>query len=62
MLADANIALTRTVHRAIRIRGIEFLQRIQSTDANFSLRMHKIVLGKASFKLFSTSITTHRRQ
>ena len=43
-------------------RRVEFLQRIQNTDANFSLRMHRIVLGEKGIKPVSTGITTHKRQ
>ena len=62
MLADANNALTRTVHRAISLRQMEFFQRVQSTVANFRLRMHRVVLGMKSFKLVSTGITTPKCQ
>jgi hypothetical protein len=61
-LADANNALIRMVHKVISLRGIEFLQRVQSTDANFSLRTHRIVPDKTSLKLVSTGITTRKRQ
>jgi hypothetical protein len=50
------------VHKASSLRLVEFLQRMQSTDANFCLRMHRFVLGEKRIKLVSSGIATHKRQ
>jgi hypothetical protein len=50
------------VYRASILRRVEFFQRIQSTDANFCLRMHRLVLGERRIKLVSTGITAHTRR